>query len=140
MLSGVGRHRIYATLRRYIPAPFSEQVMPHLIVEFSDDPSIASRVEPLLDAIHRAATASGLFDESHIRVRALPYAHYRVGGKREPFIHVQCRLHAGRSEAQKRQLSEAVLAAVRGQGWVAKVITVEVVEMDRDSYAKYVLN
>jgi 5-carboxymethyl-2-hydroxymuconate isomerase len=53
---------------------------------------------------------------------------------------VQCRLHAGRSEAQKRQLSEAVLAAVRGQGWVAKVITVEVVEMDRDSYAKYVLN
>ena len=112
--------------------------MPHLIVEFSDGPSIANQVEPLLDAIHRAAAATGLFDESHIRVRAVPYTHYRVGGEREPFIHVQCRLHAGRSEAQKRQLSEAVLAAVRGPGWSVKVITVE--EMDRDSYAKYVLN
>lgn len=114
--------------------------MPHLIVEFSDVPSIANQVELLLDAIHHAAVATGLFDESHIRVRALPYAHYRVGGKQEPFIHVQCRLHAGRSEAQKRQLSEAVLAAVRGLGWPVKVATVEVVEMDRDSYAKYVLN
>ena len=111
--------------------------MPHLIIEFSQDLAEAEQVEAMLDAVHQAAAGTGLFEVSHIRVRAVPVAYYRVGGEREPFIHVQCRIHAGRSEAQERQLSEAVLAAMREQGWPAKVITVEVVEMDRLTYAKY---
>lgn len=111
--------------------------MPHLIIEFSQDLAEAEQVEAMLDAVHQAAAGTGLFEVGHIRVRAVPVAYYRVGGEREPFIHVQCRIHAGRSEAQKRQLSEAVLAAIREQGWPAKVMTVEVVEMDRSTYAKY---
>ena len=111
--------------------------MPHLIIEFSQELAGAAQVEALLDAVHRAAAGTGLFEVSHIRVRAMPVAYYRSGGKREPFIHTQCRLHAGRDAAQKKQLSEAVLSAIREQGWPAKVITVEVVEMDRSTYAKY---
>ncbi len=111
--------------------------MPHLIIEFSQDMAEAEQVEAMLDAVHQAAAGTGLFEVSHIRVRAVPVAYYRVGGAREPFVHVQCRIHPGRSEAQKRQLSEAVLAAIREQGEPAKVITVEVVEMERLTYAKY---
>ena len=95
------------------------------------------QLETLLDVVHAEVVDTALFDESHIRIRAIPLSHYRAGGKPDPFIHVQCRIHPGRSEAQKRQLSEAVLAAVRGQGLPVKVITVEVVEMDKASYAKY---
>lgn len=112
--------------------------MPHLIIEYSQAQAEADQVEALLDAVHRAAAETGLFEESHIRVRAVPITHYRVGGEREHFVHVQCRIHAGRNEAQKRQLSEAVLSAFREQDWAVKVMTVEVVEMDRSSYAKYV--
>jgi 5-carboxymethyl-2-hydroxymuconate isomerase len=112
--------------------------MPHLIIEFADEPAVAKRIEPLVDAVHRAAVETGLFDESHIRVKAIPVAHYRVAGKVDPFLHVQCRIHAGRTEEQKRQLSEGVLAAIREQGLTVKSITVEVVEMDRGSYAKWV--
>ncbi len=111
--------------------------MPHLIIEFSKGLVGAVQVEAMLDNVHRAAVGTALFEESNIRVRAFPVTYYRVGGVSEHFIHVQCRIHAGRSEAQRKQLAEAVLSAIRGQGWPTKVVTVEVVEMDRSTYAKY---
>lgn len=111
--------------------------MPHLIIEFPQELVEAEQVEGVLDAVHDSAVATGLFDVHNIRVRAIPLSHYRVAGRYEPFIHVQCRIHAGRDAVQKRRLSEAVLGAVQAQGLPVKVITVEVVEMDRASYAKY---
>jgi len=113
--------------------------MPHLILEYPQDYVTDAQIESLLDTVHRAALQSGLFDESHIRVRAIPLDHYRSGGKRKPFIHVQCRIHGGRTDDQKRLFSEAVLVAIRDHDLPVAVITVEVVEMDRASYAKYVL-
>lgn len=113
--------------------------MPHLILEYPQDCVTEEQIESLLDTVHRAALQSGLFDESHIRLRAIPLKHYRSGGKHKPFIHMQCRIHAGRTDDQKRLLSEAVLAAIRDHDLPVAVVTVEVVEMDRTSYAKYVL-
>ena len=112
--------------------------MPHLIIEFSQQQAEPEQVESLLDAVHAAAAATGLFEPSHIRVRAIPVAYYRTGGRYAHFIHAQCRIHAGRDGAQKRHLSEAVLEALKGQCWKARSITVEVVELDRDSYSKYI--
>jgi 5-carboxymethyl-2-hydroxymuconate isomerase len=111
--------------------------VPHLIIEFPADRLAAGQIESLLDAVHRGAVGTGLFDESHIRIRAIPLEHYRLGGERAPFVHVQCRIHAGRDEAQRQSLSEAVLAAVRAEGLPLKVITVEVVTLSRSDYAKY---
>ena len=110
--------------------------MPHLIIEFSQDQAHEEQVEAMLDAVHRAALGSGLFDESHIRVRAIPISFYRTAGNRAHFIHAQCRIHDGRTTAQRRALSEAVLVSLKAQGWPATVITVEVVELDRASYVK----
>lgn len=111
--------------------------MPHLIIEFSQGQADEAQVVALLDAVHQAAVATGLFDESHIRVRAMPYTFYRSAGRQQHFIHVQCRIHAGRDEAQRRRLSEAVLQALQLQRWPAGSITVEVVEMERATYARY---
>lgn len=110
--------------------------MPHLIIEYPAGLADAGQVEAMLTALHGAAAGTGLFDEGHIRVRGWPLAHYLVGGERKSFIHVQCRIHAGRTATQRRVLSDAVLAALRAQSLAVSVITVEVVEMDGDSYAK----
>jgi 5-carboxymethyl-2-hydroxymuconate isomerase len=114
-----------------------DQAMPHLVIEFSREQASDDQVETMLDAVHRSAADTDLFDESHIRVRAHPVDYFRMGGKRDHFIHCQCRIHTGRGEAQKRRLSEAVLSALREQQWPARTITVEVVDMDQSTYAKY---
>ncbi|WP_019583928.1 5-carboxymethyl-2-hydroxymuconate Delta-isomerase [Thioalkalivibrio sp. ALE16] len=110
--------------------------MPHLIVEYSQDLAAGPEVAVWLDAVHKAAHASGLFPESHIKVRAHPVAQYRVGGAVRPFVHVEVSLKSGRSLAQRQALSEAVLRALQDRVGEA-VITVEVVEMEAASYARH---
>lgn len=110
--------------------------MPHLIIEFARDLVDDSRVPAMLDAVHAAALSTGLFEEQHIRVRALPVSWYRTGSG-GPYIHAQLRLHGGRTVSEKQAFSGAVLAAIRAQGWPARSVTVEVVDMDRDTYAKH---
>lgn len=111
--------------------------MPHILIEFSAGQAGQAQVETLLDAVHDALAATGLFETGHIRLRAIPLHHYRCAGARTPFIHAQLRIHSGRGSDEKRRASAAVLAALRAQQWPAEVITVEVVEMERESYAKY---
>jgi len=112
--------------------------MPHLLIEFSRDLASDAQIAAMLDAIHKAVAATGLFEASHIRVRAYPTHLYRVGGHSKPFIHAQIRIHAGRSAEQKRHLSDVVLKTIRDQQRTAHSITVEVVEMDRVSYSRLV--
>ncbi len=110
--------------------------MPHIIIEYPAAQASSLQVEAMLVAVHRAVVGTGLFDEGHIRVRGWPLLHYLVGGERRGFVHAQCRIHTGRSPEQRRMLSEAVLAALGAQQWVVEVITVEVVELAGESYAK----
>ena len=111
--------------------------MPHIIIEYSQQQAEPEQVEAMLDAVHAAAADTGLFDPTHIRVRAIAVTFYRTAGRYAHFIHAQCRIHPGRDEEQKRKLSTAVLEALRAQQWSAKSVTVEVVEMDRATYAKH---
>lgn len=112
--------------------------MPHLIIEYAQELADAGAVAMMLQAVHEAAVATKLFDPEHIRTRAVPVSFYRTGTQEGAFIHAQLRIHPGRDAGQKRMLSEAVLAAIRNLVWEKEfVLTVEVAEMDRDSYAKY---
>jgi 5-carboxymethyl-2-hydroxymuconate isomerase len=111
--------------------------MPHVIIEFAQDAVAPEQVPALLEAVHNAAMFCGLFEPSHVKTRARPIDIYRVGTDDHPFIHVQLRIKAGRSAEQKAALTDAILIAVRQQGTAAKVVTVELVDMDPDSYAKY---
>ena len=111
--------------------------MPHLIIEYAEALATAEQLRPMIDAVHQAAVASGLFEEENIKTRVRSVAFYRTGTGQDPFIHAQLRILSGRSQEQKKLLSEGVLAAIRKQGWAAKIITVEVVDMDRATYSKY---
>ena len=83
--------------------------MPHLIVEFVQELASDEQVEMMLDALHEAAAATGLFVESHIKVRAIPVRFYRIGGGNDAFIHAQLRIKQGRTDQQKKVLSGAAL-------------------------------
>jgi len=111
--------------------------MPHLIIEFSQELASDERIGSMMDAVHQAAFSTGLFEESHIKIRMIPVQYYLTAKVRDSFLHAQLRILSGRSTEQKKILSEAVMASIRDQHWPVKRINVEVVDMDRDTYSRY---
>ncbi len=62
--------------------------------------------EFILEQIHLVAQATGLFDESCIKVRITPYQKYLLGNKQEDFILVFANIMQGRTIEQKAHLSQ----------------------------------
>lgn len=113
--------------------------MPHIVIEYSQDSCPGSRAQQILDGAHLAVAGSGLFQVENIKSRLQPVSDYRLHGDFQGFVAVQCRIHPGRSSAQKQALSQSILQAIVPHCSNRTVVTVEVVEMDKASYAKSVI-
>ncbi len=116
--------------------------MPHCVIEYSRPLEAVVSPQTLMESVHQGAVSSGLFDESAIKVRALPYDHFRVAVDAEQgmrFIHVTARILSGRSLEQKQRLSSILLKAIEGVPLDNVSITVEVVDMEREVYAKSII-
>ncbi|BFM49156.1 5-carboxymethyl-2-hydroxymuconate Delta-isomerase [Marinomonas sp. THO17] len=113
--------------------------MPHCIVEFSQN--LSQEVPPMdmLEAVRDATMASELFTQEDIKLRALPYKDFLTAGTEDAFIHVTLRILAGRSQQQKQRLSQMVLDAIMAFALKDVSFTVEVCDMDRDTYCKKVV-
>ncbi len=111
--------------------------MPHCIVEHSPcvDP------KELNQKVFLGALESGLFapDGSDIKVRSIVYENYQTGAVKEDFIHVGLRILSGRSDADKLSLSQCVLTQLESLNLSKASLTVEIVDMDRDSYSKKIV-
>ena len=110
--------------------------MPHCVIEYSD----TLDAKPILTAVFDGALQSELFEPGgvDIKVRAQSYQQHISGAKHRDFIHVQLRILNGRNLAQKQHLSQCVLDKLLQLGLVSCSHTVEVIDIDRASYAKKV--
>ncbi|WP_428025573.1 5-carboxymethyl-2-hydroxymuconate Delta-isomerase [Arcobacter sp.] len=110
--------------------------MPHCIVEHS----INLDSDLFVEKVFMGALSTGLFepDGRDIKVRALGYSSYMTGPKRSDFIHVSLKILSGRTPKQKLSLSDAVIEELVALAYNDVSITVEVVDMDRDSYRKVI--
>jgi 5-carboxymethyl-2-hydroxymuconate isomerase len=108
--------------------------LPHCIIEHA--PTIPN--DELNQRVFAGAMASNLFapDGSDIKVRSIAYEYYQTGSKREDFIHVTIRILSGRNEESKMKLSHSVLEQLKSLSLSEASLTVEIVDIDRDSYAK----
>ena len=115
--------------------------MPHIIIELAK-PLLTSEDDThnLLHVVHNATKATQLFEPKNIKTRIIPVDYYCVADGTKSFIHAQLRIHPGRTDAQKRLLSQTIRDAIVQQKMQADVITIEVVDMDKSTYAKHVLN
>lgn len=112
--------------------------MPHIIVEYSEKLLDDAAVLTMLNTVHRSIADSGLFKANQIKTRAYPFKEYTNAGGNNPYIHIQARIKSGRDEDNKKRFGEVILAGFETLNIEASVITVEVIDMDRDSYGKYV--
>ncbi len=111
--------------------------MPHIIIEYAKQLANDEQIAALLQSVHHSIADSGLFEASHIKTRAYPFRAFTNAGGNDPYIHIQARIKSGRDSDNKKRLAEAILADLKKLSIPAGVITVEVIDMDRDSYAKY---
>lgn len=111
--------------------------MPHFIIDCSE--SILDRVDPdpLMRAVYAAAESSGLFTRSGvggIKVRINPYRHSLNVDGREHFVHVFAHIMEGRTQDQKRQLSVAIVGALRELLPSVDIISMNVRDFEKATY------
>ena len=110
--------------------------MPHIIIEYPAQRVNHSKVDAILQAIHHAIAESGLFKADQIRTRAYAFKNYTNAGDSEPYIHIQARIKSGRDVANKKQLGDVILNGLSALNIPVSVITVEIIDMERESYGK----
>ena len=112
--------------------------MPHIIVEYAEQISDKIKIDLILMTIHQSIAESGLFKAVQIKSRAYSFKEFTNAGGNDPYIHIQARIKSGRDADNKKQLGEVILAGLSKLNISASVITVEIIDMDRDSYNKLV--
>jgi 5-carboxymethyl-2-hydroxymuconate isomerase len=116
--------------------------MPHLHLEYTTNlPELNADVA--LIRLNNTLVGSGQFGaEFDIKSRAVRVETFKVGTAmaERGFVHVKLALLSGRSPQIKQQLSESLLAVVKDLcEWPTGVevqLCVEILDIDRDSYAK----
>ena len=115
--------------------------MPHLIIEYSrNTPEFDAHA--LLLECNQALFASGQFTEIDIKSRALRHDAFAigVGAASRAFIALRLALLSGRSSEIKRDLSrrlmDSVTRNIRQTHGIEVQITVELQDMERDSFLK----
>lgn len=89
--------------------------MPHVTIEYSANLDTEVDIAGLCRAVHKAMLDSGLFEIGAVRVRALRAEHYAVTDldPRNGFVDISVRIGAGRSDADKKAVGEAVNKAAK---------------------------
>jgi 5-carboxymethyl-2-hydroxymuconate isomerase len=111
--------------------------VPHCIIEHSS----TINGNDLLPLVFQGALNTSLFEDdgSDIKVRAQSFCDYQTGSTKSDFIHVVLKILSGRGASDKQKLSKLVLEQIFSLNFKNCSITVEVVDMDKSSYAKLVV-
>lgn len=110
--------------------------MPHILIEYAQNLDTSLDLNALVRAVHEGALRADLFEPEAIKVRAIAYHHYLVAGQVQDFIHLRIQILSGRSEQQKKHLSQCLFESAEAVAAAVPSLTVEVVDMDRFSYVK----
>ena len=113
--------------------------MPHCIIEYSKDLEKSVKPLALINAVHKGAVASQLFDESHIKTRTRAYSDYKTGTGDLRFFHVAAHILSGRNSEQKTKLSRAILSQLELLDLTEVTITVQICDIEAESHSKTVL-
>lgn len=113
--------------------------MPHCIVEYAKEVEQTLAIKELVSLVHHSVFASGLFEESSIKTRAIEYTHYQAGLSDMPFIHITLKILHGRNHQQKKDLTSLVLDKLSEVVQSPISLSVEVIDIEKVSYKKSVI-
>lgn len=111
-----------------------ESGMPHFIIHCSEDVLATHSEQEINRNVHAVANQSGLFIESDIKVRTLPFSTYLVGNQDSSFIHVFASIMQGRTEKQRAALSKAVVSKLVSLFPEVHNIAMNINEFEKSTY------
>ncbi|MCP4762197.1 MAG: 5-carboxymethyl-2-hydroxymuconate Delta-isomerase [archaeon] len=114
--------------------------MPHCIIEYSKE--IEDFVKPIqmINAVYQGALKSDLFVEDDIKTRSIAFDSYQAGSLKKAFVHVTVKILFGRKLEQKKALSKLVLSCLKEVDFPPILLTVEIVEMEKESYERLLIS
>jgi 5-carboxymethyl-2-hydroxymuconate isomerase len=108
--------------------------MPHFVVDCSRAILEIQDEETIIARLHRVVNASGLFEESDIKVRVNPFEISSVGGRGEDFIHTFAWIMEGRTVEQRAALSKAIVTELAAMFPQLPRIAANVAEFEKATY------
>ena len=87
-----------------------------------------------------AAAGSGIMDPVDIKIRALPYHHFKLAKSQNSFVHVNCRLLAGREPDEKVKLSTGLRQHLSKLLPDVYSISIDIIDMDSVAYKKRLMD
>ncbi len=111
--------------------------MPHCIIEYAKNIENLVKPQQLLNAVFQGAAKSQLFTkDTDIKTRSIAYDHYQIGDEKNDFVHVTIKILSGRTLLQRQHLSSLVLNSLSSLNFNDTSLTVEIVDMEKESYVK----
>ncbi len=110
--------------------------MPHCIVEYSAELSRQIDITQVLHQLFDVLEQSAEFDSEAIKLRAQPFTDVFSGLADHSFMHIRLHILSGRSPQQKLALTSAMVEGLSAQLPMVKSLSAEVVDIQRESYAK----
>src|SRR5882724_3204977 len=108
--------------------------MPHFVIDCSENVITMKTPEEILQRVHDAAEASGLFTGGDIIVRINPFKYYKPGKSKNDFIHVLAYIMQGRNTEQKSNLSKKIVTALNAMFPAVPIIAINVIEIEKAGY------
>ncbi len=102
--------------------------MPDCIVEYSSRLTTKISAEKIVQAAHQGAINSEIFDTSKLKTRAAPIAHQILRDDRD-VIHVTIRFMPGRTDEQKKHLSDSIVAELCNLGLTNVAVSADVYDL-----------
>ena len=116
--------------------------MPHFIVDCSESILTSTEPEDLMRTVYESAESTKLFAASGvggIKVRLNPYKHYLNVDSHEHFVHVFANIMEGRTQEQKKDLSDKVVRALKAMLPAVDIISMNIRDFEKATYCNTTL-
>ena len=111
--------------------------MPHFIIDCSESILSLTNPDELVQSVFAAAESTGLFASSGlggIKVRLHLYKHFANVDAHEHFVHVFANIMEGRTQEQKKALSEKVVHALKRLLPSVDLISMNIRDFEKATY------
>lgn len=108
--------------------------MPHFVLDCSENIIKIKSPEEIIQKVYDTAESTGLFSPGDIKVRINPFQYYNIGNSKDDFIHVFANIMEGRTIAQKKDLSEKVVRALKQMFPDVPIISINIRDFEKATY------